>query len=74
MSSNNAATAGEQEHSFRTYFLQELRCALLRAKLMENDITAIALAVNAGLLSPEQASEELAYVGALRVVGTERST
>jgi len=37
------------------YLLAELRCAVLRARLWESDITAVALALKNGLVTPEQA-------------------
>src|SRR4051812_48668345 len=43
----------------REYFLQEMRCARLRARLLQNDITALGLAVKGGLIDPEQAIEWL---------------
>src|SRR5262249_21238156 len=37
----------------------ELRCALLRARLIENELTPLGLALKAGLLSPDEAIEEM---------------
>jgi hypothetical protein len=52
------------------YVLAELRCAALRAKLWQNDIEAIGLALKGGLISPEQAIEALADCGCLHLVST----
>jgi hypothetical protein len=41
------------------YFLQELRCAALRARLAAADIDAIGLATKHGLVTPDQAVELL---------------
>jgi hypothetical protein len=43
----------------RDYLLAELRCASLRAQLMLADIEAIHLALEGGLITPEQAVELL---------------
>jgi hypothetical protein len=58
--------------SRRDYLLGELRCAVLRARLWEADITAVALALKAGLVEPEQALELLADCDALHLVGAVR--
>ena len=58
--------------SRRDYLLQELRCAVLRARLWESDITAVALALKAGLIEPEQALELLADCDALCLIGLPR--
>ena len=55
----------------REYFLQEMRCARLRARLLQNDLTALGLAVKGGLIDPEQAIEWLHDCDALRLVGSE---
>lgn len=52
------------------YLLAELRCASLRARLIQADIEAIGLALKGGLISPEQALEYLDDIGVLRLVGT----
>ena len=56
----------------RDYLLQELRCAVLRARLWEADITAVALALKGGLIRPEEALELLADCEALHLVGAVR--
>ena len=63
----NAAAA---PRDFGEYLLAELRCAALRARLLQSDIEAIGLALKGGLISPDQALELLADVDALRIVGT----
>jgi hypothetical protein len=44
----------------RDYLIAELRCASLRARLQVHDIDALAMALKAGLVEPEQALELLA--------------
>jgi hypothetical protein len=51
------------------YLLSELRCASLRARLLQSDVDAIGLALKAGLISPDQAVEHLADCGLLRLLG-----
>jgi hypothetical protein len=54
------------------YLLQELRCASLRARLWQADIEAVALAMKAGLIDPEQALELLQDCDCLKLVGMPR--
>jgi hypothetical protein len=54
----------------RSYLLAELRCAALRAKLWEADITAVGIALKGNLISPEEALEILHDCDALHLVGT----
>jgi hypothetical protein len=51
------------------YLLLELRCASLRACLLQSNFDAIGLALKAGLISPDEAVEHLADCGVLRLVG-----
>jgi hypothetical protein len=51
------------------YLLAELRCAALRARLVQADIEAIGIALKAGLISADQAAELLAEVDLLRLIG-----
>jgi hypothetical protein len=51
-----------------SYFLQELRCASLRARLQQHDIEAIGLAIKGGLVSPDQAVEMLADCDCLTLI------
>jgi hypothetical protein len=53
---------------YRDYALAEIRCAALRAKLMVNDLTAIGIALKAGLITPDQAIECLADRDAVHLV------
>jgi hypothetical protein len=52
----------------RAYLLQELRCAVLRARLWQADIEAVDLALKGGLIDPEQALELLADCDALHLI------
>jgi len=49
--------------------LSELRCAALRARLWQSDIDTVGLALKARLISPDQAVEQLADCGVLRLLG-----
>ena len=50
------------------YLLGELRCAVLRARLIETDLIAIGLALKGGLISPEQALDHLEDIDLLRLI------
>jgi len=50
------------------YLLAELRCAALRARLIQADIDAVGLAVKAGSISPEQALDLLEDIDLLRFI------
>jgi hypothetical protein len=50
------------------YLLAELRCAALRARLWQADIEAVGIALKGGLISPEEALENLHDCGALHLV------
>ena|ERR1700730_3287668 len=52
----------------RDYLLAELRCASLRAQLALADIEAIRLALEGGLIPPEQAVELLADCDLFRFI------
>jgi hypothetical protein len=54
------------------YLIAELRAASLRARLWVADIDAIAIALKAGLIHPEQALELLHDCDALHLVGAVR--
>ena len=63
-------TATDRAQLERTnYLLKELRCASLRARLLQSDIDAIGLALKGGLISPDQAVEHLHDVDVLRLLG-----
>ena len=50
------------------YLLAELRCASLRARLWQADITSIGIALMAGWISPEEAVELLADCDCLQLI------
>jgi hypothetical protein len=52
----------------RDYLLAELRCAKLRAQLVLADIEATRLAVEGGLITPEEAVELLADCDLFRFI------
>lgn len=56
------------ENSYRRYVLAELRCAFLRARLLENDIAAVGIALKDGLIDADNAVEHLSECGVLRLV------
>ena len=58
----------EPSSGYVDYLIAELRCAVLRAKLWQNDITAIGLALKAGFISTEDALEHLSDCDALRLI------
>jgi len=53
------------------YLLAELRCASLRARLQQADIDAVAMALKAGLVEPDQALELLADCDCLQLISPE---
>jgi hypothetical protein len=55
--------------SFQEYLLAELRAASLRAKLLQSEIDAIAVALKGGLVTGEQALVLMNGVDLLRVIG-----
>jgi hypothetical protein len=50
------------------YLLAELRCAEIRARLWQADITSIGIALKAGWISPEEAVEALADCDCLQLI------
>jgi hypothetical protein len=56
------------------YLPAELRCAAIRARLWQQDIEAVGLALKGGLVNPEQALELLAECDCLQLVGEEPRT
>ena len=62
-------TTAPSPRDFTGYLLAELRCASLRARILQADIDAVGLALKGGLISPDEALELLAEVDALRLVG-----
>ena len=63
-------TVAPSPHDFTNYLLAELRCAALRARVVQADLEAIGLALKDGLITPDQALELLHEADALRLVGT----
>jgi hypothetical protein len=55
---------------FSEYLLAEMRCAALRARILQADIEAVSLALKGGLINADQALDLLHDVDALRIVGT----
>ena len=51
----NAITAQTAADGKRDYVLAEFRCALIKAKLAQLDIEAVAVALKYRIISPEQA-------------------
>jgi hypothetical protein len=54
---------------FEEYLLAELHCASLRAKILQAEIDAIAVALKGGLVTAEQALVLMNGVDLLRVIG-----
>lgn len=54
--------------SYTEYLIAEIRCAIVRAKVLQNDLTAIGIALRGGFISADSAVEHLADCGALRLV------
>jgi hypothetical protein len=52
----------------RDYLISELRCASLRARLWQADIDAVGMALQAGLVEPEQALELLQDCNCLQLI------
>jgi hypothetical protein len=55
----------------REYILAEFRCALIKAKLAQLDIEAVALALKYNLVTPEQAAAMFWDSQAIQFVGLE---
>ena len=64
----------EPSSNYVDYLLAEIRCAVLRAKLWQNDLVAIGIALKGGFISADNALEHLADCGALRLVAPSSST
>jgi hypothetical protein len=58
----------------RDYLMAELRCASLRARLLQADIDAVGMALKAGLVEPEQALELLDDCDCLALIGIREGT
>ena len=55
--------------SFHDYLLAELRCASLRAKILQAEIDAIGIALKGGMVTAEQAIVLMHGVDLLRFIG-----
>ena len=60
--------------SFTDYLLAEIECGIIRARLWQNDLTAIGLALRTGLIDIDNALDHLADCGALRVIALSSAT
>ena len=58
------------EMDFDEYLMAELRCAALRARILQADIEAVGIALKHHMISPDQAISLLHDVDAVRLVGT----
>jgi hypothetical protein len=56
------------------YLLAELRCAVLRARLMQADLVAVGLALKGGLITADQAVALLSDCDLLRLIGPQPTT
>jgi hypothetical protein len=57
----------------REYLLAELRCAALRARLLQSDIEAVGLALNGNLITCDQAVEHLRNCGLFTLIDFQKS-
>jgi hypothetical protein len=57
-----------ESSSFIDYLLAEIECGIVRAKLWQNDLAAIGIALRAGLVDVDNALDHLAGCGALRLI------
>lgn len=67
--SPNAVEQVTQTMNYDDYVLAELRCASLRARIMQSDLDAVGLALKHHLISADQAIALLHDVDVLRLVG-----
>jgi hypothetical protein len=54
---------------FHDYLVAELRCASLRARILQSEIDAIGIALKGGLVTADQALVLMHGVDLLRVIG-----
>jgi len=54
---------------FHDYLVAELRCASLRARILQSEIDAIGIALKGGLITADQALVLMHGVDLLRVIG-----
>jgi hypothetical protein len=60
---------GPQADALRKFLLSQLRCELLRLKLMVNEITFVGVALSGGMITTDEAFEELHVLGVLDHIG-----
>jgi hypothetical protein len=65
---NSVTSIASSLSDYSDYVLAEIRCAVLRAKLLQNDLTAIGLALKDGFIGADAAVEHLWDSGALRML------
>ena len=58
----------ESSSDFAIYLLAEIECGIIRAKLWQNDLTAIGIALRTGLVDVDNALDHLAWCDALRLM------
>ncbi len=63
--------SGSNEDARREYILAEFRCALLKAKLAQLDIEAVALALKFNIVTAEDAAAMFWDCDAIRFLGLE---
>jgi hypothetical protein len=71
LDTRGANCAQDAKPEFRDYLIAELRCAALRARLIQSDIEAVGIALKGGLISPELATSMLHDCDVLRLVAPE---
>ena len=60
--------------TYKNYVLAEIKCAILRARLLSNDLLTIGIALKAGAIDADAAIEHLADCGALRLIAPSSAT
>ena len=66
------SSQAESGLTFQDYLLAEMRCASLRARILQHEIDAIGIALKGGAISADQALELMHGIDLLRLIG-ERS-
>jgi len=66
------SSQAESGPSFHDYLLAEMRCASLRARILQHEIDAIGLALKGGAISADPALALMHDIDLLRLIG-ERS-
>jgi hypothetical protein len=62
----------ESGPSFHDYLLAEMRCASLRARILQHEIDAVGIALKGGAISADQALELMHDIDLLRLIGERR--